>query len=375
MPARPTCGFLAPDQGLARVYAAPGGVITAVMAREGQQVRKGQPLVALSTEQHSRTLGGTQAGIARTLALRRDSLADEARQNRLLLAQQSAALERRLAALASEEIALTEEIALQASRVALAHKSEARQSELRQMGFISDQQLQAGAEARLDQGARLRGLRRALGELARERATLDGELRDLPLRLQVQAGAIERNRAAIEHELAQAEALREVVVPAPQSGVVTSVQAEVGGGVNASVPLLTIVPAGGKLEAHLYAPSRAIGFVRPGQRVLLRYQAYPYQKFGHHPGAVTSVSRTALSPAELPPQAAAVANAAAGAGPGSEPVYRIVVALAHQHVTVSGQPVALQSGMQLDADIVLERRRLVDWLLAPLYSFTGKLAA
>ena len=55
-------------------------------------------------------------------------------------------------------------------------------------------------------------------------------------------------------------------------------------------------------------------------------------------------------------------------------MYRIVVALAQQHVTVYGQSVILQSGMQLDADIVLERRRLVEWLLNPLYSLTGKLA-
>ena len=69
---------------------------------------------------------------------------------------------------------------------------------------------------------------------------------------------------------------------------------------------MTLVPAGARLEARLFGPSRSIGFVRPGQRVLLRYEAYPYQKFGSYEGVVKSVSRTTVGPGEL-------AEASAGA--------------------------------------------------------------
>ena len=62
---------------------------------------------------------------------------------------------------------------------------------------------------------------------------------------------------------------------------------------------MTLVPAGARLEARLYGPSRAIGFVRPGQRVLLRYEAFPHQKFGQYEGVVRSVSRSTVGPAEL----------------------------------------------------------------------------
>ena len=48
--------------------------------------------------------------------------------------------------------------------------------------------------------------------------------------------------------------------------------------------LASLVPAGAQLQAHLYAPSSAVGFVRAEQPVLLRYQAFPYQKFGHQHG-------------------------------------------------------------------------------------------
>jgi membrane fusion protein len=364
-------GWLVPDQGVARVFAAQSGVVTRFLAREGEEVRKGQPLLVLSTEQQSAALGNTQASIARSLAMRRDSLDDEARQNHQLLRQQSAALSARLDALRTEQAELQEEIGLQQARLQLADKSEQRQAELKKRGFISDQQVQTATEARLENASKLRVLRRNMTELQRERLTLEGELRDLPLKLQAQIAATERNSAAITQELAEVEARREIVVPAPKSGTVTAIQAETGGGVTPNVPLLSILPSGGRLEAHLYTPSRAIGFVRPGQRVLLRYQAYPYQKFGHYGGVVASVARSAMNPAELPPQLAGLANGP-GAERGGEPVFRVTVRLDSQNVTAYGKPVPLQAGLQLEADLLVERRRLIDWVLDPLYSFTGK---
>ncbi|WP_370663192.1 hypothetical protein [Massilia mucilaginosa] len=134
-------------------------------------------------------------------------------------------------------------------------------------------------------------------------------------------------------------------------------------------PLLSIVPRGATLEAHLYASCRAIGFLRPRQQVHLRYLAYPYQKFGHYRGTIKSISRTGIEPAELPAQFGAVA----GGGKAGEALYRITVTLARQDVTAYGARVPLAPGMQLDADVLLERRRLVEWVLDPVYTITGRL--
>src|SRR5512132_1634963 len=126
-----------------------------------------------------------------------------------------------------------------------------------------------------------------------------------------------------------AEARRRIVIPAPQDGTVTAIQAEPGGRADTTVPLLSIVPTGSKLEAQLFSPSRAIGFVRPGQRVRLRYQAFPYQKFGQYEGIVAFVSRSAISPGELTQQLAGLTSLYRA----NEPVYCITVSLAHQPVT------------------------------------------
>ncbi|MFC0131557.1 HlyD family secretion protein [Massilia eurypsychrophila] len=120
------------------------------------------------------------------------------------------------------------------------------------------------------------------------------------------------------------------------------------------------------MQAHLYAPSRAIGFIRPEDNVLLRFQAFPYQKFGHTRGKVASISRTALLTNEL----AGVANGATGY---TEPVYRITVILDRQAIVAYGTARPLQAGMLVDADILQERRKLYEWVLEPIYSLTGKL--
>jgi membrane fusion protein len=118
----------------------------------------------------------------------------------------------------------------------------------------------------------------------------------------------------------------------------------------------------------LFSPSRAIGFVRPGQRVLLRYQAFPYQKFGQYEGTVVYVSRSAISPGELSQQLAGLTSLYGA----NVPVYRITVSLAHQAVTAYGQPIPLQPGMELEASVVIESRRLIEWVFDPLFTLTGK---
>ena len=362
-------GWLAPQQGLMRVFAPQPGVVAQLYVSEGAQVHKGERLLRLSGELESTTLGATQAEIVRRLAELRDTLQDQRRQQEGLLTQQQRTYADRLSSLRAELDQLERDIRTMRARVALAERSALANRNLRSKGFISQPQLEVIEADLLEQHTRLGALERQQIELTRERVTLEGELNDLPMKTQTEIATIERNMATTEQDLAQAEARREIVVPAPQDGTVTAVLTEQGGHASVSAPLLSIVPAGATLEAHLYSPSRAVGFLRPGQRVLLRYQAYPYQKFGHYEGVVASISRSAVNPGELPPQLAAAGGMT---GSVTEPVYLITVQLARQTVTAYGRQVDLQPGMRLEADIALETRRLYEWVLDPLYTVTGR---
>lgn len=361
-------GWLVPEQGLVRVHAPRAGVATRLLVQEGDPVEQGQALLALSSEERSAAFGDTQARVAHALQVQRASIGHERERSAQLFAQQRTTLAGRLQAAQAEQRFIEQEIALQRSRSALALEAELRLAGLQARGFVPAQQAQAAAEAQLEQTGKLRALERSLAALVRQRLELEGELRDLPLKMAAQDALLERGAAGMTRELAEAEARRELLVPAPHSGTVTAVHASAGAAVHPGSPLLSIVPRGVRLEAHLYAPSRAIGFIRPQQPVLLRFQAYPYQKFGHYAGIVKSISRTGMAPSELP---APFAGMSASSAPG-QALYRITVTLARQDVTAYGKPEPLQSGMQLDADVMLERRRLFEWLLDPVFTLTGR---
>jgi membrane fusion protein len=361
-------GWLVPQQGLVRIFAPQPGVIAQLYVKEGAQVHRGERLVRISSELESSTLGATQAQIVSRLTQLRDTLHDEQRQQERLLTQQRGNYASRLSALSAEFEQIAHDIVTMKERAALAAGNATMYRKLRAQGYISEPQLQTAEADRLEQEARLGALERQQIELTRERVTLQGELNDLPVKTRAQQANIERDLAAAEQELAQAEARREIVIPAPQDGTVTAILVEQGGPANISAALMSIVPAGARLDAHLYSPSRSVGFLRAGQRVWVRYQAYPYQKFGHHEGVIANISRSTVSPAELPPQLAGIA----GGVTGIDPVYLITVRLASQTITARGTQAGLQPGMQLEADIPLETRKLYEWVLDPLYSVTGK---
>lgn len=354
-------GVLAPDRGLIRVVPAAGGTVLERHAAEGQAVRAGDVLFVLGVERTTLE-AGTRTQVARSIEQRQRSLEEAARRQATLLGARETALARRLEALALERAQAEAEGALQQQRLALAQQALARLESLRGEQFISDAQVQAKREEVLGLQAAAQALERQRAALGRERAELEGELQQLPLLARGEQGDIERDLAALSREAAEVDAAQRLVVRAPQDGTLTAVVADTGQSVAPSSALASLVPAGAQLQAQLYAPSSAIGFVRPGQAVRLRYEAFPYAKFGHRDGQVLEVSRTPLAPAELG------ALALTAGGPAREALFRITVAL-----QPGGAPLPLVAGMRLEADLLLERRRLAEWMFAPLLGLRERL--
>ncbi|MES2297251.1 MAG: HlyD family efflux transporter periplasmic adaptor subunit [Pseudomonadota bacterium] len=355
-------GQLIPDSGLLKVYANAPGVVLQKLVQEGQNVQQGQVLYVLSGERQIGS-GAIQAAISGKVEERRQSLAGERDQARQLQRRERTALEGKVASLEAEAAKLDAQIDGQKSRIKLAADAAARYQGLQTQNFISRDALGQKQEDLLDQRIRLQALERDRIGVGRELSTQKNELDSLATHQHSQIAQLERGMASASQEFTESEAKRRMLVIAPHAGVATAVRADQGQTVDPSRPLLNLVPAGATLEAHLLAPSRAIGFIKPGDAVLLRYQAFPYQKFGHARGVVASVARTALPTSELD---------VGGAAPGAEPMYAITVKLARQSIDAYGKPQPLQAGMLLDADILQESRHLYEWVLAPLRGISGK---
>lgn len=366
----PVSGQLVPDLGLVKVYVPQPGIVLQKRVMEGQAVTRGDILYALSSERQSSTLGNIQEAISAQVETRQQSLRDERDKTQMLQRDERDAMGKKNIGLQAELEKLDSQLEGQKNRVKLAEETVARYQSLLSQDYISKEQWQQKQEEFLDQRNRLQTQERERMSVNRELSALQSDLASLANRQQNQLAQIDRGITSTVQELTESEAKRRLIITAPESGIATVVTAELGQTVDMNRPLVSIVPTGAGMEAHLYAPSKAIGFIKTGDSVLIRYQAYPYQKFGQAKGTVVAISKAAISSSEL----GSMSGSSNGGSPGnSEPMYRISVKLANQTVRAYGRDLPLHAGMVLDADILQDTRRLYEWVLEPLYSLTGKL--
>ncbi len=355
-------GYLVPDKGLIKVYAPAAGTVIERRVDEGQQVKRGDPLAVVSTERSSLDTVQTQAAAIGLVKQRRDSLRRErlAREeiDRLKLQR----LDRRIASLEHEIGKLDDSRKTQRQRLLAAEQTAARFAKLRTDKFVADAQVQQTMDIALDQRGRLQDLERDHIALEGEREALRFERDSALLEAQTHLAALTREIAELDQELTVYESNRDMVVTAPTDGIVTAILIEPGQHTQPDAPLLNIIPDGAILEAQLLVPSHAIGFVEQQQQVALRYEAYPYQRFGHHRGRVRSIAKTLISPSD-----------AALPIPLQEPVYLVSVTLDAQTVLAYGRELPLKVGMLLDGDIFLDRRTVLEWILDPLFSLTKRI--
>lgn len=103
-----------------------------------------------------------------------------------------------------------------------------------------------------------------------ELSALQSQLAELPLDTSAKTHQLRGQIAQLDAQLAQSEAAAGTVLRAPSAGVISALLVKAGENVTSGQPLLSILPKGSSLEAELLVPSNAIGFVRPGSRVVLR---------------------------------------------------------------------------------------------------------
>ena len=351
-------GQLVPDLGVSTVVAPTSGMVGRMTVEEGASIARDQALVRIDLPRVAASGADAHTGIGRGLDDRDSSSAQLAQAQLAQLAVQEQGQHRQLAMLRTELGQVRAGIATRDAQVRLGRETADRYREVAASGYVSVVQVRQQEQAMLEMLNARQVLERQATALAREIAGLEQALAGLPAQREAIEATARREHALLAQERYRHEADGGVLVKAPLAGLVAHRFVEPGQAVQAGQPLLSLLPEGARLQAQLQVPSRAIGFIRPGDRVRLRYQAYPFQKFGHQGGRVARISRSAVPPV-------------AGA-PSSEPHYRILVALDRQDVLAYGRPEPLRPGMLLEADILGERRKLHEWLLEPLYSLRGR---
>ena len=401
-------GELVPVSGVIKVYPPQGGRIEAVEVQSGARVAKGAVLARINSavdtaggDTQARVLAALQAQhdalqenlgrnaraqkeYAAQMTARREALATQARVLAALQAQHDALQENlgrnarvqkeyaaqmtaRREALATQAQMLAGQEKLLASRQGLAAKNEVRYKRLMQQDYVARESYEERVQERLSLDVQLQQAKRERQSVAQQLLSLDNERSQQLDSFSREAHELSRQLAQVEAQIAETESRQAVLLRAPQDGVVSTLFAEAGQQATVNQPLLALVPEDARYEADLYALSHNMGFVHPGQTVYLRYGAYPYQKFGQYAAKVRDVAKTASPLNELTDT---VFPALQG-----QSVYRIRADLAQDFVLAYGEKQPLMAGMQFEADIVQEKRRIFEWMVEPLFSIREKWGA
>jgi membrane fusion protein len=349
-------GYLALDAGAARVLLPDAGRVTDLLIKEGDEVKAGDPMARISLDRSTGKGASTSEAVAAEMQSRRAILEREQAQLRDLGTQQLEQVRRRAKDLANELGQIDAEMKLQEVRIRSARDQVQRYRGLAgEKQFVSEALVKQKIDEVTDQEIKLQSLHRQRSQVERDLESAKLEEPSIGLKSRTQVEQVSRQMSELQEGLAQVEARRETVIRAPVSGVVTNIAVNLGQSVAADAPFATVLPKGSGLHVELLVPTRAIGFVKTGQDVMLRYDAFPYERFGQYHGKIVDIGRNVWSSGDR-----------VGPLSAKEPVYRVDVGLDKQTVGALDQEFSLRPGMSVNADLLLEKRTLFEWIFEPV---------
>lgn len=352
-------GTLVPQAGLLNVTARAAGTVTKVDVTAGASIAAGAALLTISSDRSSVTMGDTDAVVDAQLRAQEAQTRATQADLKPQAAAQAKDLRTRITMLRKQVVQIGAQRALQRKQAATSTQLLTKAAPLHQRGIISTVEFDQYQATALAERAQVKGLDRQRLDTKQKLSSVQAQLQQLPLATATKTHQLRSQLAQLDAQLAENAVARDSVLRATRAGVVSSLLVNAGQTVSAGQPLLAILPRGSRLQAQLLVPSSAIGFVHKGTKVAMHYQAFPYQKFGVQHGTVVYVSRSALSPED-------VATLLGRQAP-PQPLYRVKVKLARQAIHVYGKSQALLPGMTVDANLLLDRRRMIQWIFEPLY--------
>lgn len=347
-------GFVTTSGGVVSLGARYGGILTQRYVDVGDIVQPNQALFESSID--TDTQGGRSGeGLLAATELRLNEISRQISIATRRYESQTHSMERQKVRLAALVGRVIEQLRLRTEILAGAEVQLAKVRALHKTKFASEIDVNRQLELALTHRSDVAGLDARVAEIRSDIELLDLELQRLPDRFAQDISELTIRQNGLHQAKLQQQAQTSYIVRAPVAGRVSSVQGAAGQQLRPDAPVVTILPEDAGLVVHLLAPSRTVGLVASGDDVELKVDAFPYQQFGLLPAAVSGISQSPFMPGDWDTPIRY-----------NEPVYKVVVALERDYVFADGKKRSLMVGMTLTGDIVVDRRRLIDWILEPL---------
>lgn len=348
-------GRLAPESLEAYVYAESPGVVQEVLVELGSSVRSGDVLAIVSTEQFSDSGIRIGAGAVEGLTRERASL-DQREKTALASAElartrqdaQIISLKRQIEGNLEAQRLVNQRVQIAQDRLESARRLEAQGASSREESRVREEALIAQRQQLADLEERAAGLQDAVHIAVLDRAKITDELNS-------QLADLAGRRAQIDQQVTRSLAQVGYSIVAPASGQIAALQVTRGDRIDASRPLLAIIPESSVLVAELSVPSRVVAQLAKGQRVQLSLDLTSASSQEAISGSITNISSAAFAPDDVRHPMIS-----------QEAAYKVIVALDDQISRLGDRTVSLQSGMSVSGIVLLDRRTILDWALRSL---------
>ncbi len=343
--------------GKSEVIVLKSGVVDEVLVREGQAIGKGAMLVTLSSNTFTKT--GLEQDVYQQAMRRSDAVSLRQREFSAVqsLTAKLSDLDLQRTILLSQRREFETQILLQTRRLEATKERVGVAQNLYDKGYLAADELRRRKDAELDAQAVLSATNSNRNEIDYQLLRLEEEKQRVSAENSATVAAINGEIQNLNWQSVSDRAERGWSLKAPVAGIISNLKATRGQNLEAGSAVLTILPENPELIAEVYIPAKSVGFLKKGQNVRLLFDAFPYQKFGTFRGQVASISLTT----EISDKISATTQM-------REPVYIVRVQLLGRQGGSGRQELKFREGMTLTADLILEQRSVLDWLLEPVTS-------
>ncbi|MGO4894696.1 HlyD family efflux transporter periplasmic adaptor subunit [Flavobacterium sp. W21_SRS_FM6] len=361
-------GYVLPDKGVLKVFVPRDGFIKTLSVQAGQRVNKGD-ILALVQSQIGDTDGQLQSDVMLSEFLNQLGYLKRELSNKM---ETITIEERRLKlfskTLASEISILENQLKIELQKLNLAREDFLTIEDIGDKDYFTKADINRSQQAKLAIDA---GVEQIKLLLVQKNSDLDQnrlELTQLKTISKENMLNYDRQHSLLSQQISQTKNNGLYTIKSPVNGTVSSLQVLAGNGIKAGMPLVSILPTNSSLIVKLAVSSRSIGFIQVGQEVRIRYDAFPYQRYGSYTGIVESITQNALTDSELAQTLGTSSSSSADNGM----TYVVNVSLPSSGIAIKKRKISLQPGMSLSATIITEKQSLLEWLLDPLYTVTRR---
>ena len=178
---------------------------------------------------------------------------------------------------------------------------------------------------------------------------------------------------ALQRQLTEVNAKGTLIISAPSDGRIESLSVTDGQMVKTDDSLAQLIPANAdSYYLVLWAPNESVPYISVNDKINIRYEAYPYQKFGQFSGEIMSISNVPASSQEMSTYSSSPLSQN---NVNYQAYYKVMVSLDKQQMVKFNNKIKLTNGMKADITLFLEKRPIYQWMLSPFYdiqkSITG----